>query len=109
MKTQEIVTNDLAEFGLREIEMVEDLLKAWREQGLPKDFNFDEVRPHMNRNSGNVFLSNSDYQVAMMNGEKLESFYSCPECGHEGFIEDMEHNKKNKECKEYLKQIKAGQ
>jgi hypothetical protein len=43
-------------------------------------------------------------QVAMMNGDKLESFYSCPQCGHEGFKDEMEHEG-NKDCQEYLESI----
>ena len=38
-----------------------------------------------NKMSGNVFLTNSEFQVAMMNGDTLESFYSCLQCGNEGF------------------------
>jgi hypothetical protein len=107
MKTEnKIVTSDLADFGFRELRELEFILKAWREKGLPDDFNDDEVVPSFNTNSGYVFLTNSDYQVAMMNGDRLESFYNCPECGHEGFADEMEHEG-NKECKEYLKDIKA--
>ena len=101
-----MTTTNLADFGYREIEMVEELLKAWREQGLPKDFYNSDVVPMMNQSSGNVFLTNEDFQVAMMNGDTLESFYSCPICGHEGFLEEMEHGEDNEECQEYLKQIK---
>jgi len=102
----DIVTSDLSRFGSRERKMTEDLLRAWREQGLPEDFNEDEVTVAMNTNSGNVFLTNSEYEVAMMNGDKLESFYSCPICGHEGFLEDMEHGEDDEECQDYLRQIK---
>lgn len=107
MTTNEIVTSDLSEFGSREREMAEELLKAWREQGLPEDFNGDKVTVNMNKNSGFVFLSNSDYQVAMMNGDDLESFYSCPQCGHEGFKDEMGHDG-NSDCEEYLKDIGVG-
>jgi hypothetical protein len=68
------------------------LLTARNKQGLPDDFYNNEVTPMMNMISGNVFLTNSDYQVAMMNGDKLESWYSCPNCGHEGFAEDCQLN-----------------
>jgi hypothetical protein len=102
--SDEIVTSDLSRFGSRERKMVEDLLRAWREQGLPEDFYDDEVVPMMNMNNGNVFLTNSDYQVATMNGDKLEYFYSCPECGHEGFKEDMQHEG-SYHCKRYLHDI----
>lgn len=82
-------TTNLSEFGARERLMAENLLKAWREQGLPEDFYEDEVTIMMNTISGNVFLTNADYQVAMLNGDTLESFYYTPYSGHEGFLEDL--------------------
>jgi hypothetical protein len=108
MDTNKTTTTDLSDYGHLELMELELLLKAYREQGLPDDFNNDEVVPMFNMNSGNVFFTNADYQVAMLNGDKLESFYSCPECGEEGFLEDMEHGDDNKECQEYLKEIKGG-
>lgn len=104
---QETTSTDLAKFGYREKVMAAELLKVMTEQGLPEDFNDDQVTVMMNFNSGNVFLTNSDYQVAMMNGGKLESFYTCPYCGHEGFKEDMKHKAKDVECRRYLKEIAA--
>lgn len=89
---KEVTTTNLADFGSRERAMLVDLLNAWREQGLPEEFCEDEVVPMMNRNSGCVFLTNSEYQVAMMNGDDLEMFYSCLNCGHEGFREDCQLN-----------------
>jgi len=86
---QEITTTDLTRFGHRERKMAEDLLRAWREQGLPDDFHYDEVTIMFNTHSGYVFLTNADFQVAMLNGDKLESFYSDPETGEEGFREDL--------------------
>lgn len=100
----EIVTSDLSQFGYRERKMAAELLTASVEQGFPEDFDDDGVTVAMNRNSGNVFLTNAEYQVAMMNGDKLESWYSCPECGHEGFKDDMEHDG-NAECRRYLRDI----
>lgn len=89
-------TTDLSEFGNRELEEMETLLKARREQGFPDDFNDDGIQIMFNKNSGNVFFTNSDCQVAMMNGDKLESFYSCPQCGNEGFDGEWDYmdNKK---------------
>jgi hypothetical protein len=92
MKTQETTTTDLADFCSRERWLLVELLTAWDKQALPEDFCDDEVRPMMNRNSGNVFLSNSEFQVAMMNGDKLEMWHSCSNCGHEGFLEDCQLN-----------------
>lgn len=99
------VTTDFSKFGSRERTIAEELLRSWREQGLPEDFWNEEVTIMFNTHSGCVFLTNSEYQAAMMNGSKLESFYSCPICGHEGFKEEMQHNENNAECQEYLKDI----
>ena len=69
--------------------MTEQLLKAWREQGLPEDFYEEEVTIMFNTHSGNVFLTNAEFQVVMMNGDKLESFYTDFETGEEGFKEEL--------------------
>lgn len=98
-------TTDLANFGFLELKQLELLLTAFREQGFPADFTPGQVHPEMNQNSGYVFLTNEDYQVAMLNGDKLESFYSCPYCGHEGFKEKMDHGT-DAYCKEYYESIK---
>lgn len=84
-----MTTTDLSDFGHRELEMLEELLCAMRTQGLPNDFEDCEVTPVMNQYSGNVFLSNSEYQVAMMNGDNLESFYTLSYSGEEGFVDEL--------------------
>lgn len=90
--TQDITTTDLAQFCSRERWLLVELLTAWDKQGLPDEFFDDEIRPMMNRNSGCVFLTNSEYQTAMMNGDTLEIWHDCPNCGHEGFAEDCQLN-----------------
>ena len=95
-----MTTTNLADFGFRERAMLTELLIAWDKYGLPDDFYDDEVVPMMNRNSGSVFLTNSEYEVAMMHGAKLEIWHSCPNCGHEGFAEDCQLNDDGcNECK----------
>lgn len=89
---QEITTTNLADFGSCERWMLVELLTAWDKQGLPDDFDQSEVVPMMNRNSGYVFLVNDDFQCAMMNGDKLEMWHYCVNCGHEGFHEDCQLN-----------------
>lgn len=101
---EEITTADFSKFGYQERKMAEELLHAWNSQGLPEDFDDDGVTIMMNTYSGNVFLTNSEFQAAMMNGDILETWYSCPICGHEGFKEDMYHDGDAK-CVEYLKEI----
>ncbi len=91
-RTKDITTTDLADFGSRERMMLVDLLTAWDEQSLPVEFCDEEVRAMMNRDSGSVFLTNSEYQCAMMNGDKLEMWHYCFNCGHEGFEEDCKLN-----------------
>lgn len=92
MKTKEITTSDLSDFGSRERQMLVKLLTAWQQQGLPDGFNAHLVVPMMNRNSGCVFLTNDEYQSCMMNGSDLEEWFNCPHCGNEGFKEDCQLN-----------------
>ena len=73
----------------RERALTIELLQAWGEQGLPNDFYEGGVKVAMNRNSGYVFLVNDEYQCAMMNGDKLEYFYTSPYDGHEGFLDEL--------------------
>lgn len=97
---KEVTTTNLAEFGYREREMLITLLQAWHSQGLPAGFYDEEVVPMMNKNSGYVFLTNADFQTAMMNGDKLEMWNNCFNCGHEGFEEDCQLNDDGcNECK----------
>lgn len=110
MSRDNITTTDFSEFGWRERKMASELLNASINQGFPQDFEDDEVQIMMNKNSGNVFFTNSEYQVAMMNGEDLESFYSLPYGGVEGFADELldeykNGNIDNDEDIEYLKQL----
>lgn len=82
-------TTNLADFGIRELEELRDILTAWLNHGLPSDFWDDGVVPMLNKNSGYVFLTNSDYQTCMLADGKLESWYFTPYSGHEGFYEDL--------------------
>ena len=95
-------TTDLTDFGFHELRMAAELLTAYCEQ--PPKFLTDGVRTMMNTHSGFVFLTDEDFNVAMMNGDKLEQFFSCPECGAEGFAEDMS----NKPCcRDYLGEARS--
>lgn len=100
-------TTNLAEFGFREIKMLRDILDAWVKDGLPRDFDQDEVQPMLNTNSGKVFLTNAEFQAAMMNGDKLESFYSSPYEGKEGFFDELldKYKDMHREDQEWFQQI----
>lgn len=85
--TNDIYTENLADFGQRERSMLAEILAL----PLPDNFGDSQVRPAFNRNSGYVFLVNEDYQCAMINDETgdLEILHSTPYEGHEGFISDL--------------------
>ena len=100
---QDIVTADLSGFMYVELTEAIELLKAYREQRA--DFMGEGLTLNFNKNSGYVFLCDEDYNVAMLNGDKIEQWFNCPQCGHEGFKEDMQHGEDNKDCQEYLKEI----
>jgi hypothetical protein len=91
-----ITTTDFSKFGYRERKLAEVLLTAWNKNGLPEDFYNEEVTIMFNTHSGNVFLTNSEYQVAMMNGDKLESFYTDFETGEEGFKDELSEEAKER-------------
>jgi len=105
-------TEDLADFGFREQEEAKDLFQAWRESGLPIDFENNGVKIAFNMNSGYVFLTNSEYQVAMcVQGEnnklELQSFYSSPYERREGFFEELleEYKEMHWEDQEWFQDI----
>jgi len=99
----EVVTADLSHFGGRELREAIELLNAYMEQNT--DYLGSGLTVNFNTNSGYVFLSDEDYNTAMMNGDKLEQWFSCPYCGHEGFLEDMKHDAENQECTDYMEEI----
>lgn len=103
-------TRDLSLFGFRELRIATELLTAYVDSNKrPDDFEGDGVTLEFNPNSGNVFLVNDEFQVAMMNGDKLEQFHSCPYCGAEGFKDEIHEGETpddmNAECVRYLKDI----
>lgn len=80
------VTNDLTKFGYRELAIAGELLKAYGDNG--SDFLYDGVQVWFNANSGYVFLSDSDFNVGVMEDGKVVQFFTCPECGYEGTQSD---------------------
>ncbi len=101
MNMREVTTTDLSDFGYREWQLLKELVVAKQEQGFPEDFDLDGVHVMMNKNSGNVFFTNGEYQTCMMDGDKLETWYYCFNCGHEGFKDDCLLNEDGcNECNE---------
>ena len=106
---KDVYTEDMGDIlsCARERRMVMEILVAWDKDGLPKDFHDGGVKFAFNRNSGNVFLVNEDSQVAMMNGDTLESFYSSPYEGREGFFEELrdEYEHMHRDDQEWFRDI----
>ena len=109
---QKTYTEDLADFGYREQEEAKNLFQAWRESGLPVDFWNNGVKIGFNMNSGYVFLTNSDYQVAMCDKDDkgklyLYSFYSSPYEGKEGSFDELleEYEDMHPEDQEWFQEI----
>ena len=80
-------TQDLSDFGYRELGIAAELLSAYRKT--PPDFLEDGIAIEFNPISGCVFLIDEDYTVGMMNGDDIEQWFNCPECGTEGFLQEM--------------------
>jgi len=87
--SSKIVTSDLSEFGYIEYEEASKLLKTYCEGDVLTHGLYDGVKLFFNKNSGNVFLSDEDFNTAMMNGDTLEKWFNCGNCGFEGFKEDF--------------------
>ena len=95
-----MVTNDLSSFGNRELNRAKDILESLIKDGVPEDFEMDEVNLQMNTRSGYVFLTNSRHQSLLLNDGRLEIYHYCSECGIEGFEEEIGYNKETGLCEE---------
>ena len=109
---QKTYTEDLADFGYREQREAQNLFEAWKSNGLPVDFWNNGVKIGFNMNSGYVFLTNSDYQVAMSTTNEqaqleLYSFYTSPYEGKEGSFDDLleEYKEMHPEYQEWFQEI----
>jgi hypothetical protein len=91
-------------WGYRELDIAAKLLDKYSDRPTESGIEGD-LKLGLNTSSGCVFLFDDDGNTAAMNGDKLEPWYSCPECGHEGFKEDMAHVPEGDGCVEYLASI----
>jgi hypothetical protein len=101
------ITYDMSQFGWREMKLAAELLNAYASN--KPEWLGNGVKLAMNRNSGFVFLTDEDYNVGLMNGDKLDMWLSTPYHGHEGFLEDLLDEYKpddlNGDDAEYLKDM----
>ena len=110
--SQKTYTEDLADFGYREQRAAQDLFEAWKSNGLPDALWNNGVKIGFNMNSGYVFLTNSDYQVAMCTTNEqdqleLYSFYTSPYEGKEGSFDELleEYEDMHPEDQEWFQEI----
>jgi len=103
------LTTDISKMDLSE---VTDMLTAFQQENTTNLFKAswydEETIPTLNEESGYCFLTNSDYQVAMMNGKTLSMFLNCGECGNEDLEQDFEvlMNENCEGCIQIAKDIK---
>ena len=99
-------TQNLADFGNVEREEAGILLSTL---GTSRDhtqfFGDRGVAVEFNPMSGYVFLVDEDYNVAMMNGDVLEDFITCPNCGGEGLASDFKEDNEDECCHEYADEL----
>lgn len=94
-------TRDLMDFGRRELQLAGNLLRLFRTD---KDHTLrlgDIITPELNPDTGYVFLIDSDFNVAMLNGDHLEDWLLCPTCATEGFISDLSKDSASPCCKSH--------
>ena len=82
----DIVTSDLSKYGYKELDEAGELLKAYAKNGA--DFLNDGLTLNFNINSGKVFMSDEDYNVGILENDKLVQFFNCNQCGNEGTKEE---------------------
>lgn len=96
-------TRDLMDFGIRELRLAARLLSLLK-TAQDRTMRLGEtVTPEFNPDSGYVFLIDSNFNVAMVNGDTLEDWLMCPQCGVEGFASDLEAECAAPCCKAYAK------
>lgn len=83
------VISDLSRFGFQELKEAAKLLTAYADaDSKGAEFLGSGINIMFNTSSGYVFLTDSDYNVGMLNDGDLEQFFTCSDCGKEGFLEE---------------------
>ena len=112
--TDNYLTEDITDIPLHEVVPLLTALDAFRNfrtgnnstEMFKASWSDDGSKVAMNNQSGYVFLTNEDYQVAMIENEKLTMFLNCGECGNEGLEGEFEVVDSCEGCKDIMKDIK---
>jgi len=94
-------TQDYSDMGQIEREEAGLLLTTYGSSNDKTMFLENDIKVEFNPNSGNVFLVDGDYNCAMMNGDDLENWFNCPNCGNEAFQSEFREECTDGCCKEY--------
>ena len=101
------VTKNLEDFGFRELKEAGKLLTAYGSAEDNTRHLGEGVHICFNHQSGYVFLSDEDYNVAILNGDILEDFLTCPECGFEEADSNFEVGCVDDCCRTYYQEMKG--
>jgi hypothetical protein len=82
----QIVTTDLSRFDHRELDMAFETLKAYRNQR--PEFLGEGLVLTVNTYSGQVFLSDNDYNTGLLDEGVIKPLITCSTCGKEGFLDE---------------------
>tara|TARA_R100000008_G_C3527175_1_gene137213 strand:- start:21 stop:368 length:348 start_codon:yes stop_codon:yes gene_type:complete len=79
------IRTSLKDFGVRELQEAGDILQTlYTEKDLTRQFGVpNEIC--FNWESGMVFITDEDYNVAALCDNKLEDWIICDDCGHENY------------------------
>ena len=94
-------TQDFSKFGQREREIACQLLSTYGTDNDKTLFLDGPVAVEFNPYSGFVFLVDADYNVGIMEGDKLVNYFSCPHCGHEETQTNFRDQAEGECCHEY--------
>ena len=83
----DVYTASFEKWGHWELAEGANILNAYAEHGQP-DFLSDGITLNFNPTSGKVFMSDSEYNVAVLEGDELVQFFYCAQCGFEGTEEE---------------------
>ena len=104
---------NFADFGYRELGEAGTLLSMYADGNVSrmgKDYFSGPygIQVGFNKNSGNVFLVDEDYNVLMYDGTELDLFINTPYSGEEGFYDDLMemYEDLDEEDQEYLDNFK---
>lgn len=96
-------TRDFSRFGSRERSMAAELLTALHtDKDKASHLSDNGIAIEFNLNSGMVFLVDEEHNVAVMEGDQLVDFLTCPDCGTEGTPSDFAGTSPESCCVEYL-------